>query len=146
MGYTRYYRVVGKIDPEKFKDYSKDCKILCEEITNKWGNGIAGWNGSGEPHFDDNEISFNGEGDQSNETFELTTNTSGFNFCKTQRNPYDKHVLACLILAKEYFGDNIEISSDGDNDDNQVNSLLISLKRDRKIKSILDEERMEDTI
>ena len=26
MGYTRYYRVEGKIDPIKFKDYSKDFK------------------------------------------------------------------------------------------------------------------------
>jgi hypothetical protein len=146
MGYTRYYRVEGKIDPIKFKDYSKDCKMVCEEITKQSGHGIAGWNGEGEPRFEDEGISFNGIGDLSHETFGLGPQTSGFNFTKTQRKPYDKHVLACLILAKEYFGDNIKVSSDGDNDDKEIEKLLISLRRDNKIKSILDERRLENTI
>jgi hypothetical protein len=146
MGYTRYYRIEGKIDPEKFKDYSKDCKMICEEITNQFGHGIAGWNGEGEPRFEDDGISFNGIGDLSHETFGFDPQTSGFNFTKTQRKPYDKHVLACLILAKQYFGDNIKVSSDGDNDDKEIEELLISLRRDNKIKSILDEKRLEDTL
>ena len=138
MGYTRYYRVEGKIDPIKFKDYSKDCKMVCEEITKQTGHGLAGWNGEGEPRFEDEGILFNGVGDLSHETFGLGPETSGFNFTKTQRKPYDKHVLACLILAKEYFGDNIKVSSDGDNNDKEIEELLISLRRDNKIKSILD--------
>lgn len=146
MGYTRYYRVEGKIDPIKFKDYSKDCKMVCEEITKQSGHGIAGWNGEGEPRFEDEGISFNGIGDLSHETFGLGPQTSGFNFTKTQRKPYDKHVLACLILAKEYFGDNIKVSSDGDNDDKEIEDLLTALRRDNKIKSILDESGMENTI
>jgi len=138
MGYTRYYRVEGKIDLIKFKDYSKDCKMVCEEITKQTGHGLAGWNGEGEPRFEDEGILFNGVGDLSHETFGLGPETSGFNFTKTQRKPYDKHVLACLILAKEYFGDNIKVSSDGDNNDKEIEELLISLRRDNKIKSILD--------
>ena len=138
MGYTRYYRVEGKIDPIKFKDYSKDCKMVCEEITKQSGHGLAGWNGEGEPRFEDEGILFNGVGDLSHETFGLGPETSGFNFTKTQRKPYDKHVLACLILAKEYFGDNIKVSSDGDNDDKEIEGLLTALRRDNKIKSILD--------
>ena len=89
---------------------------------------------------------FNGVGDLSHETFGLGPETSGFNFTKTQRKPYDKHVLACLILAKEYFGDNIKVSSDGDNGDKEIEELLISLRRDNKIKSILDERGLENTI
>jgi hypothetical protein len=146
MGYTRYYRIEGKIDPIKFKDYSKDCKMVCEEITKQSGHGIAGWNGEGEPRFEDDVILFNGVGDLSHETFGLGPQTSGFNFTKTQRKPYDKHVLACLILAKEYFGDNIKVSSDGDNDDKEIEGLLTALRRDNKIKSILDESGIENTI
>jgi hypothetical protein len=146
MGYTRYYRVEGKIDPIKFKDYSKDCKMVCEEITKQTGHGIAGWDGEGEPRFEDEGISFNGVGDLSHETFGLSPQTTGFNFTKTQRKPYDKHVLACLILAKQYFGDNIKVSSDGDNNDKEIEELLISLRRDNKIKSILDERGLENTI
>jgi len=146
MGYTRYYRVEGKIDPIKFKDYSKDCKMVCEEITKQTGHGIAGWDGEGEPRFEDEGISFNGIGDLSHESFGLSPQTTGFEFTKTQRKPYDKHVLACLILAKEYFGDIIKVSSDGDNNDKEIEELLISLRRDNKIKSILDERGMENTI
>ena len=158
MGYTRYYRIEGKIDPIKFKDYSKDCKMVCEEITKQTGHGIAGWDGEGEPRFEDEGISFNGIGDLSHESFGLSPQTTGFEFTKTQRKPYDKHVLACLILAKEYFGDNIKVgsyrcrgrycyvSSDGDNDDKEIEELLISLKRENKIKSILDERGLENTI
>jgi len=139
MGYTRYYRVEGKIDSEKFKDYSKDCKIICKEITDRLKSGIAGWDGDGDPEFTDEEIAFNGIGDNSHETFRLGTESKGFNFTKTARKPYDKHVLACLIVAKEYFGDNIKVSSDGDNNDKEIEELLISLKRDNKIKNILNE-------
>jgi len=146
MGYTRYYRVEGKIDPIKFKDYSKDCKMVCEEITKQTGHGIAGWDGEGGPRFEDEGISFNGIGDLSHESFGLSPQTTGFEFTKTQRKPYDKHVLACLILAKEYFGDIIKVSSDGDNNDKEIEELLISLRRDNKIKSILDERGMENTI
>lgn len=146
MGYTRYYRIEGKIDPIKFKDYSKDCKMVCEEITKQTGHGIAGWDGEGEPSFEDEGISFNGVGDLSHETFGLSPQTTGFNFTKTQRKPYDKHVLACLILAKEYFGDSIIKVSSGDNGDKEIEELLISLRRDNKIKSILDERGLENTI
>ena len=43
MGYTRYYRIEGNIDPIKFKNYSKDFKMVCEEITKQSGHGLAGW-------------------------------------------------------------------------------------------------------
>lgn len=146
MGYTRYYRVEGKLDPEKFKNYSKDCKVVCDYITEKFGHGIAGWDGDGDPRFEDEGISFNGIGELSHESFGLGINSSGFNFTKTARKPYDRHVLACLILAKEYFGDNINVSSDGDNDDKEIEDILIPLRRDNKIKSILDEGGVENTI
>jgi hypothetical protein len=146
MGYTRYYEVKNKLDPEKFKDYSKDCKAICDEITKEFGHGIASISGHGDPKFTDDIISFNGVGDLSYESFCLSTGSKGFDFTKTQRNPYDRHVLACLILAKEYFGDNIRISLDGENDDEEVYNLIRKLKRDNKIKSILDEDKVEDTI
>lgn len=146
MGYTRYYRVEGKLDPEKFKNYSKDCKVVCDYITKNFGHGIAGWDGDGDPRFEDEGISFNGIGELSHESFGLGIKSSGFNFTKTARKPYDRHVLACLILAKEYFGDNIKVSSDGDNDDKEIEDILIPLRRDNKIKSILDEGGVENTI
>ena len=34
-----------------------------------------------------------------------------FVFCKTAQKPYDKYVVACLIIAKSIFGKDVNISS-----------------------------------
>ena len=138
MGYTRYYKVTGQIDPQKFEKYSEDCQIICDEITKQFGGGLADWEGEGEPEFTTDEVRFNGIGDDAHETFALTKLSKGFGFTKTQRKPYDRHVLACLLLAKEYFGENIQVSSDGDNGDLEVESLILEFKRDNKINLILE--------
>ena len=39
-----------------------------------------------------------------------------FNFCKTNHKPYDICVMTCLILAKFHFGDDIQVTSDGEED------------------------------
>lgn len=43
--------------------------------------------------------------------------TKTFNCCKTNYHPYDLAVTMALIIAKHYFGDAIEISSDGESKD-----------------------------
>lgn len=138
MGYTRYYEVTGQIDPEKFEKYSEDCQTICDEITKLTGHGLAGWDGDGDPEFTTQEVRFNGIGDDAHETFALGKKSKGFNFTKTQRSPYDSHVLACLLLAKQYFGDNIRVSSDGDNNDLEVENLIVKLSRDKKINLIFE--------
>jgi hypothetical protein len=40
-----------------------------------------------------------------------------FACCKTARKPYDLMVCACLILLKHHFGKQVEVCSDGDEDD-----------------------------
>jgi hypothetical protein len=80
----------------------------------------------------DEMVNFNGDGDDSHETFLFERHAihdpfSGqasydkkskkrilFDACKTAQKPYDICVVACLILAKIHFGENIKISSDGD--------------------------------
>jgi len=57
-------------------------------------------------------IHFNGVDENSHETFVFPPYNS-FNFCKTRQKPYDIIVTACLTVAKHYFGDIIEVSSDG---------------------------------
>jgi len=138
MGYTRYYEVTGQIDSQKFEKYSEDCKVICDEITKQTGHGLANCEGEDEPEFTPDAVRFNGVGDHAHETFALSKNSKGFNFTKTQRKPYDRHVLACLLLAKEYFGENIRVSSDGDNDDVEVESLILQSKRDNKINLLLE--------
>lgn len=147
MGFTRYYTINGKLDPERFKSYSKDCKFICDKIYEKytgqpWENrGIAGWDGTGDPEFTDDEVVFNGIGDMAHETFSIGVNSKGFNFTKTQLKDYDKYVYACLLLAGIYFKKDIKVSSDGDRDDYpEITGLVKSFVRDNKIIEILDDK------
>lgn len=144
MGFTRYIEIKEQIDPEKFKNYSLDCKTVCQEISNQFRIKLASWDGTSEPDFTDTVVSFNGFGDDSCETFHFSVNSgpalgNSLEFVKTNRKPYDKHVLACLILAKYHFKDAVKISSDGDNNDDEIINFIKFLKRDSKIKVLLNE-------
>lgn len=142
MGFARYYTVNGNLDPEKFKNYSMDCKLVCDYITKQYGHEIAGFDGTGDSLFSESEVCFNGQGDDdSHETFLLTTGTTGFQFTKTQLKPYDKHVYACLVIAQHYF-DNIEVNGDGEEDDYpELTTIIKSIIRDRKINHLIDSKK-----
>ena len=109
-------------------------------IFKKWNINIGGPDGDGgEPTFSKESVEFNGIGKDSHESFILDLNSNGFNFTKTQLKPYDKHVEACLILAKYYFGDTIEVSSDGSDEiDSEIEILTKESIRNFKISEILD--------
>ena len=83
-----------------------------------------GWDGTTdtEAEFSHKEVSFNGVGDDSHESFAFTLDANGSEFCKTNRKPYDALVTACLILADYHFNlmgiaqceqENVEITTDG---------------------------------
>jgi hypothetical protein len=162
MGYTRYWKIKKQLDTERFKEYSETCRIVCQEWEKilieyylSEGNSlelaehkskICGWDGRGEPVFSDTKISFNGSisdddrlSDLSHETFCISLFDKEFNFCKTARKPYDKQVIACLYLLTKFFGDDVEVSSDGDNSDSEIISFLVSYLRDNKLETLIKE-------
>jgi len=114
MGYTHYWRIHQRMNPELFANFSSDCEKLVKasDVPITGGSGEEGE----EPEFSTKLVNFNGINDDAHETFYVKVNDSGFNFCKTARKPYDKVVTACLILLKHYFNF-IEVSSDGDLDE-----------------------------
>ncbi len=146
MGFTRYWKIKNRLDTEKFKEYSETCRVVCEawerEQISKGDttSGLAGWDGWGEPTFSDKEVCFNGcasDEDLAHETFSIDVTSKQFNFCKTARKPYDKQVAVCLYLAKKFFGDSIEVESDGNNEDEGVISFVKSFLREEKINFFL---------
>ncbi|NBR07553.1 MAG: hypothetical protein EBT92_17555 [Planctomycetes bacterium] len=52
-----------------------------------------------EPTITDTKIVFNGEGDESCETFHLTKDPQDFEFCKTRQLPYDETVVDVMREA-----------------------------------------------
>jgi hypothetical protein len=138
MGFTRYYTINSKLDPQKFVKFSADCKYICDYITQNFNIKLAGYDGEGDPTFSDNYIVFNGKDDLAHETFSIGTEMTGFQFTKTNLKPYDRHVYACLTLVKKYFQEAIKVSGDGEIDDYpDLGAIIQSLIRDRKICDLL---------
>ena len=91
------------------------------------------------PHVSNQMVHFNGKGGDGHETFLFkrdniskpwkdTKSGKVFNFCKTARKSYDVAVTACLVLAKHHFGDDVNVSSDGEFEDwRRVSSWLMTL-------------------
>ena len=128
MGYTRYW-TIKKLEEKKFNHFIHICKIVVE--------------GSHVPltieYVDDNGVCFNGVEDDGHETFEIRRYDTGFQFCKTARKPYDEIVCAILDFASNIFKEDIEVSCDGDNDDQESINKYKTLIRDKKIDKIFDE-------
>ena len=128
MGYTRYWKSNKEVlSDEKFKNFSHVCRLAIDCMGIPLDDVII----------NDNVVRFNGVGDDAHETFVFSKKINGFNFCKTQRKPYDELVCACLDFAKIIFKDDITTSSDGENMDEEVK---------QKIKKIIREKNLEDLL
>ena len=128
MGYTNYWYRKPELNEKKFNLFVADVKKIYEKAK-KLNIPLAdGWGEEGtEPIANDEMISFNGVGDNSHETMQISRTQrklpfeSGkeelcFGFCKTARKLYDVIVTAVLIAFKHYFP-HAKISSDGNNED-----------------------------
>ena len=123
MGYTHYWTIKDELNREKFIEWAEGVKVIVEtaiEAGIPLGNGL----GDDKPELSDSLVVFNGVGDGSHESFALSIDGDGFNFCKTARKPYDAVVTASLIHAKKIFGPAIEVSSDGGWDEWEGGQLL----------------------
>jgi len=111
MGYTHYWDNNG-YDDAQFKDSVKECNKIIEAKKDI----LREWDGELDLVIHDSIISFNGNGDQSHESFVVENNGTGFEFCKTAFKPYDVAVVACLSILTHKL-DNFEPRSDGTKDE-----------------------------
>lgn len=133
MGYTHYWKAA-----EDFSINEKAVKALTKLCRKGKAEGVIEKDGF--PRFVSGDsscsyVSFNGVGEDSYETFRVVSSFKGEDFCKTARRPYDKYVVAALIIL-ESFCQGFSWSSDGNEEDFQeAKELLASLK----ILNFLDE-------
>ena len=115
MGYSHYWETNGGIEDEQWLDFTDFVNMAIGECGAKIVNG-AGEKGT-IPAVTGTSVALNGEGDdESYETFNVGRFDVGFNFCKTDRRPYDTLVVACLIAGTR-LGIFSKWSSDGDHDE-----------------------------
>jgi len=129
MAYSHYWKRPQIIRAEIFERILKDFELVLQAVRQR-GILIRGWDGTGNPVFDESEIRFNGMRilNQEHETFSLQRiyqpvewekpDGQGryFGFCKTALKPYDLLVCITLISAKHHYPE-MEIFSDGEDAD-----------------------------
>ena len=152
MGYTHYWKITQRLDsPDEFQnvrwyDFLEDVEQIISfgyshfeyQVADPMGERLQDY------EISDKYIALNGFGSEAHESFVFTPDVIDFDFCKTARKPYDTVVTAILILAKETFGEAIQINTDGYNADWQDGFDLYeaSLQRWTKLR-INDNELMK---
>jgi hypothetical protein len=109
MGYTQYWKHTGFTD-EQWKKLVTFTRNFIQNTKTPIVNG-SGDRGTS-ARVDDTKISFNGEGDESCETFHLTKVPQDFEFCKTREYPYD-YVVVEVMREAMTLNPNFHPSSDG---------------------------------
>ena len=116
MGYTHYWE-----HPEISETQWGQIEVRARKIINHAQDqlGIAlseEYDVNRIPVVTDNEIRFNGFGEEGHETFMMTREPTSFEFCKTARKPYDAVVVAILQCMSIHV-DGFDWRSDGDPDE-----------------------------
>ena len=110
MGYTHYWKIDSEITPEKFRSLqSIAARIVCESEAS------VEFSMNTNQHPDHADICLNGIGENAHETFLLTPHKAKFEFCKTNRKPYDEIVVGILLVATGR--GLLEFTSDGSGDE-----------------------------
>jgi hypothetical protein len=120
VGYTHYWERPPHLAAQPFGRAVADCQRVLPQTSVP----LAGSDGTGTPVFRPDAIIFNGVGDAMHETFAIRLDELDprdgrqvRSFCKTARLPYDLAVQLALIVFKHYLGQQLRVSSDGEEAD-----------------------------
>jgi hypothetical protein len=113
MGYTVYYSQKRPFTMQEWGDIRASAINMFNRLKQ-----VKGGSGTGRPIIDNTDIIFNGDAakEEDHETFQLSKNGNGFQFCKTARKPYDRFVKAMLVVANYYAPGALEVTCDGDDE------------------------------
>jgi len=140
MGYTHYWQIAA------VSQHSKRFKVAVSEMAKVIRQSpvpLAGPMGTGKPQVSASKIAFNGVEPNDHETF-VFPDADGF--CKTAMKPYDIVVTACLAIAKDVFGNEIRVSSDGNDSDWTAGIALASQVLGRSIANPLVDVEVEEDV
>ena len=130
MGYTHYWRQLRDFTDTEWQELTRLTKLITADGSSILANGISDKNSR--PTIDNEQICFNGIGNDGHETFRITKKKrakadyeeqeaydrqGAFELCKTAQKPYDRYVVAVLCAIYRVQRDVMNISSDGNTAD-----------------------------
>lgn len=119
MGYTHYWSQTADIAPADWIEFAEGAERLVALVEADGSVVLNDWSGDGEdggrPTVNGREVSFNGTGDESHESFRILRRMEDDAdwFCKTARKNYDTAVCAVLLYLDSIHPDAFHVSSDG---------------------------------
>jgi len=131
MGYTHYFTQTRNLTQDEWDLLARETV----SIIKKSGIDIVDWDGEVGSKYtvDNDEIIFNGSGEDSHETFALSRIGDGFSFCKTAGKDYDVVVTAVLSAVQAIAPGAYAIASDGDQSDWEAGIALADYVMDEDV-------------
>jgi hypothetical protein len=129
MGYTHYWELENGIEQADWNKFLEGARQIIETAV-----------AAGIKLQDDSAgaaIFINGVSADAHEPFVITSEDTGFNFCKTAQKPYDTVVTAILIHLKKSLGSKVVVTSDGGWSSWQGGRLLFETVYDIQPESVL---------
>ena len=127
IGYTHYFQKTEELPQDVWEeDFIPQASQIMKDSGVELGDNFG--KVDSKPVINSEVLSFNGIAPDDYETFSLNRMKEDFNCCKTQHRPYDKVIVAILMLAEQCFGgrsgDGFSWSSDGDAEDHKEGKEL----------------------
>ena len=129
MGYTHYWTLGNGIEQADWDKFLVGARQIIETAD---AAGIALQDDSAGA-----AIFINGVGANAHESFVITSEDVGYNFCKTAQKPYDTVVTAILIHLKQSLGSLVVVTSDGSWNDWSDGRLLYETVYDIQPESVI---------
>jgi len=150
MGYTHYWKITQRLDsPNELQhiswyDFLEDVEQIISFGYSHFEYAVADPMGERLQDYEisDKYIALNGFGSEAHESFVFTPAVIEFDFCKTAQKPYDSVVTAILILAKEYFPEWLEVTSDGTAKDWQKGYYLFRASMQREPRVTIEDHKL----
>lgn len=122
IGYTHYWKKTEELPQDVWEeDFIPQASQIMKDSGVELGDNFG--KVDSKPVITPDVLSFNGITPDDYETFSLSRKKEDFNFCKTQHRPYDKVIVAILMLAEQCFC-GFSWSSDGDAEDHKEGKEL----------------------
>lgn len=103
MGYTHYWQNSSSINDSEWEIIETVTRKILRVAQENRGLALSEeFDVNQIPVVTDQEIRFNGLGDEGHETFLVTRDATSFSFCKTNGKPYDDVVVAILHALATY--------------------------------------------
>ena len=150
MGYTHYWKITQRLDSPNelhhisWYDFLEDVEQIISFGYSHFEYAVADPMGERLQDYEisDKYIALNGFGSEAHESFVFTPAVIEFDFCKTAQKPYDNVVTAILILAKEYFPEWLEVTSDGTKADWQKGYYLFRASMQREPRVTIEDHKL----